>query len=315
VPDGTVADAGAQFLNVTPLLPKEITDLFPNGLPAILISPQYRARPDNRTFEAFFGIPEEGAVFTGTFGGEYEIGSVSEPHLIEGRDETDCRPLAANTAPGQVLSELLDWDVVTWVSDRHPSVGGLFVDTLINTGCGSVNTTKGGWSLVSYGLEVMPNLGAEKPANLDSVEMPNEVTTAANPAVFVRLLQQLYGELDDVLQHKACGIDDTGGTPWPLAETSCANLESSLAFAKGKLDRCIDAAFQPKQSSGDQNCQSFNSQFANFELTLSQTTSQCLGDPASCDPANRLGELTMRARVIRHVFEFRFLPSIPSDGF
>jgi len=40
--------AASQYLNIKPLLPKEVTDLFPStgpgSLPAMYISPQYRAR-------------------------------------------------------------------------------------------------------------------------------------------------------------------------------------------------------------------------------------------------------------------------------
>ena len=75
-----------------------------------------------------------------------------------------------------------------------------------------------------------------------------------------------------------------------------------------KLDSCVNAAFQPKQSAGDQNCQSFVTQLTNYREALPTTTSPS-------DVANRLGELKVRVDVIRHVFDTRFLPSIPVVGF
>ena len=62
---GQLNNAGALFLNVTPLLPVEITALFdargipPKVLPRMLISPQYWAQQSQEfLFEALFGITE-----------------------------------------------------------------------------------------------------------------------------------------------------------------------------------------------------------------------------------------------------------------
>jgi len=304
--------ASQEYLNVTELLPKEVTDLLSDTLPPILISPYYRARDEipgqtrqGHYFEAFFGIPEDGAVFTGNFVGDYEVGaSGRDPHLIDNRTDTSCAALPGNTPPDKVLAELLDWDVVTYASDDplYPGAGFVNADTIINTGCNSVVSTKKGWSLVPYGLETNPNIG---PTDAEPV--------IGNDAVFARLLERLYGEFDFVLSNYACNPGRS--QEHPLAPGDCDAMKASLAFAREKLDRCLDAAYQPKQSASNQNCQSFESQFSNFEQVLSQTTSQCPNDPASCDPANRLGELTMRAKVIRHLYEFRFLPSIPVGGF
>ena len=72
--------ANRLYLNVTPLMPLEITTLFdssgvpPKGLPRMLISPQYRAQEQAGVlFEALFGITEQGVVFTETFSGEFDV--------------------------------------------------------------------------------------------------------------------------------------------------------------------------------------------------------------------------------------------------
>ncbi len=98
------------------------------------------------------------------------------------------------------------------------------------------------------------------------------------------------------------------GGPAPLSATVCNSLASKWQNGKVKLDKCIDAAFDPKQSLGDENCQSFVTQLTNYRGSLPATTS-------ASDVANRLGELKVRVDVIRHVFDTRFLPSIPAAGF
>ena len=75
-----------------------------------------------------------------------------------------------------------------------------------------------------------------------------------------------------------------------------------------KLDKCINAGFQPKQSTADENCQSFVTQLTNYRSSIPATT-------PTRDIANRVGELKMRVDVIRHVFDTRLLPSLTTDGF
>ena len=93
-----------------------------------------------------------------------------------------------------------------------------------------------------------------------------------------------------------------------LVRTSCNNLAKLWSGAKPKLDKCVDAAFQPKASASNENCQSFRTQFDAYKAALPLT-------PTGADPANRLGEQFGRWEVIKHVFETRFLPSIPANGY
>ena len=85
-------------------------------------------------------------------------------------------------------------------------------------------------------------------------------------------------------------------------------LGTTLLDGKLKLDKCIEAAFQPKNSASNENCQSFVSQLTNYRNALPATT-------ASQDIANRVGELKVRIAVIFHVYYDRFQPSIPANGF
>ena len=282
-----VLERAQQYLNVTPLLPLEITDLFPDGLPAIMISPHYWASEEDRIFEAFFGIPEEGVTFTGTIDGRYQL-----EQLIEGRTDTFCEP----PMPGDDYVDLLEWDVATRVSERYVGVDGLFVDTLVNDGCGSLKTKSPGWSMVSYGLGVMPH-----PVVLD------------NDAVFARLLETLGNELVYVVEELACKPVDTGGPVAPI--TDCSTLGSAMLNTVDKLDKCIVATYQPKQSASNQNCQSFLSQLGGFKEALASAASACPEDRASCDPANRLGEIEARTATLEYVYHDKFAPSVPDGGF
>ena len=82
---GPANNAEALYLNVTPLLPVEITALFdsyerypPKGLPRMLISPQYRAQNEQGfLFEALFGITDDGVVFQGTFDLLFDVGKLT----------------------------------------------------------------------------------------------------------------------------------------------------------------------------------------------------------------------------------------------
>ena len=230
-----VLERAQQYLNVTPLLPLEITDLFPDGLPAIIISPHYWASEE-------------------------------------------------------------EWDVATRVSERYVGVDGLFVDTIVNDGCGSLKTKSPGWSMVSYGLGVMPH-----PVVLD------------NDAVFARLLETLGNELVYVVEELACKPVDTGGPVAPI--TDCSTLGSAMLNTVDKLDKCIVATYQPKQSASNQNCQSFLSQLGGFKEALASAASACPEDRASCDPANRLGEIEARTATLEYVYHDKFAPSVPDGGF
>jgi len=94
----------------------------------------------------------------------------------------------------------------------------------------------------------------------------------------------------------------------PLASGTCGNLETKWFAADEKLQRCITGSTYPRQSEAVNNCQSFLSQLGQYESALPMA-------PLGQDPANRLGELKARVKVLRYVFQQHFVPSIPPNGF
>ena len=84
VVNGPLNNASALYLNVSPLLPVEITALFdgsgnpPKVLPRMLISPQYRAQQVQEfLFEALFGITDDGVVFQDTFDRHFDVAKLA----------------------------------------------------------------------------------------------------------------------------------------------------------------------------------------------------------------------------------------------
>lgn len=281
-----------QYLNFTPLMPKEIKDLYdasgipPEGLPRMLIKPQFRGQQANGfLFEMFFGIPAEGVTFTGVFDGSFDVRKLAGTNLGCGYDYSEA------------LKPNLDWDAVTTVSERFVAVGGpgpvddptnpnRYVDTLSNVGCVNPTSVKGGtWSAYIYNLQPTPN----------------------GDAVFAKLLVELFNEFEEARAELACQQVDASGLP-PLSPSTCSTLVSQWDNAKDKLCKCLDAVSVPKQSSGDQNCQSFTSQLGNVKSTLEGAMTY------GPDPANRRGQLLARTDVMLHVHLQRFLPSVPLDG-
>jgi hypothetical protein len=91
--------------------------------------------------------------------------------------------------------------------------------------------------------------------------------------------------------------------------TTCANLETKWSGANDKLQKCLSGTKYPRQSEAVNNCNSFLSQLGQYESALN--ASPRLGQ----DPANRIGELKARVKVLRYVFQQHFVPSIPQNGF
>lgn len=311
-PEGT-GNPAAQLLNVTPLLPAEITNLFEQsgGLPDMLVSRQYRGQARHGfLFEAFFARTEDGVVFRDTFVGEFDVATLAGAEL-------GC---TLNLPPGSPLfgpNGTLEWDVVTTVSERYPTFSdpalgedARHVDTLENHDCGSSRSLSTRWSLKPYNLEITPCSYNADPGAVWRTDGNCPVGGPETPddAVLAKLLLQLYDDLRRALDQLAC-TDAEGAGAAPLSPASCSTLASQWSNGKDKLDKCWNAAQQPKTSAGSQNCQSFVTQLTGFSNTLSGIT------PAGPDPANRIGELKARTGTIFHVFEHRFEPSIPAGGF
>jgi hypothetical protein len=336
-PDGTVATINpdgtstpsfpsvAQLLNVTPLLPADVTISFdnsgvaPKGLPRLLISRQYRGQARNHfLFEALFVVPAPGVHYQGVFNGEYNV-----PALEGLTSSLGCSPpppVLDPTQPHPVPPNLLAWDVTTAVSETYVSISGKYIDSLANSGCGSVKGEYSRMSLLPYDLEIAPDTYGP------TVESTTPVLTTNNDAVFGRLVGSLISDLGYVFQELACKPVDNPGAAAPLSPDMCvrtgfnnapdANASDQLYWIGEKFRRCMVGAFQnvndDREQPVDQQdrgyCDAIRERFTQFQQALPALT------PPQ-DIANRVGELKSRVDIIRHIYETRFLPSVPDTGF
>lgn len=292
-----------QLLNVKPQLPSDVTSQFdasgspPNGLPPLYVSRQYRGQASNAfRFNAFFFKTATGVVFADTFGGEIDVSELTGREL--GCEPPDSPFFQPAPIPNPTIADRLKWDVITTASETVRSVGGQYIDSITNVGCRNPTKISGGrLSLVPYNLEIAPDTyGPTIRSSAPSVTLKND-------GVFARLTQSLYSDLRSVLDDYTCQPSNT-----PLTRTQCDRLRKLWSSGKQKLDKCVDAAFQPKASASNENCQSFRNQFSSYRQALPATA-------PGADPDNRLGEQKWRWDVIKHVFETRFLPSIPPKGY
>lgn len=307
-PDGAAPQQ--QWLNVTPLMPQDIKDLFdasgkkPTGLPPMWMSPRYRAQSgtDGRYFEALFGKTEPTVQFRKTFTIQLDVG---DPNLIG--KSLEC---GVTSTPPKPFNQ---WDIITTISERFTNVGGPansvvdtassageHADVLLNTDC--VNPTSGAgtrWSLYPYGLELAEDLPPS-----------GTVTTwTYSPAknYLGEMLKSLHASLFDMQTRLACAnvdaIGDTMQLPekQPVAPSACSSLANTLTSTTDKLSKCVAATYDPKTSAIDQNCNAFDTQFSNYRMTVSALT------PYGVDPANRVGELVARSNVIWYIYEQHFL--------
>ncbi len=308
--DGVWKDgARGRYLNLTPLLPQQVKDLFdtsgvaPTGLPPLYVSPRYRAQDEQGFFfEALFGVADPNVQFRGEFTLDLDIGDDN----LAG-DKLGCGMF--DKTPGTVPEPDVfnAWDILTVVSERFANVGGPnddvigadadHVDMLSNKDC--FNPTAGAgtrWSMYSYNLELADPAGAE--------------LTQADAVIYLgEMVKELFLDLRAVQDRLVCEnrdeIGNTGTLPpsAPLSGSACApngGLTAAWNNTFDKAVKCIDATYNPKSSALDQNCQSFDSQWDPY-YTYVQSLS-----PTGVDPANRVGELKSRLDVIRHVFYDQF---------
>jgi hypothetical protein len=287
---------GAQRLNITPLLPDEVTELFPAGLPDMLLPRYFRGqRVNGFVFGGFFGVTEDGVVFRDTFEGRYDVGSLAGSSL-------GC---ADNLGS-------LDWDIIgtvseRWISASDPySVDPLHLAAIVNSDCGTSRSREKGWSFKPYNLEPTPctfNPDLMGVWSDDGICALQGGTEEPDDAVYAKMLLVMADDYGRTLNDLACEDADGNGVA-PLDSAACLQLQGNVTNMLDKLNKCWDATQQPKQSSGDQNCQAFDSQLGNLQQLLEQTP------VVGPDYANRLGELKARAATMRHVFETRFIPSL-----
>ena len=224
----------------------------------------------------------------------------------------------AITGKFAVPGNALKWNLVTRVSELDPSVGGRYIDMLSNSDCGTTKTAGARLSLLPYDLELTPDTYGPLYDKVQKKTLATASTSVpGNDAVFGRLLQSLHADLNETLASYAC----------PIYSTACASIQALATTSKGTLDSCVDAAFTSRdwalvntRTSTDGHdddehrthiapCPIFVTQLAALRAAVLTLTS------APADTANRRGELLVRADVIKHVYDTRFVPSIPTGGF
>jgi hypothetical protein len=284
----------AQRLNVTPFLPDEIQTLFdssgapPNGLPPLLISARWRAQAANGFFfDAFFFKTEAGVVFRDTFGGEIDVSKLTGQEL------------GCFAVPG----ELLEWDVITAVSETYRSIGGNFIDTITNVGCRNPTKIAGTrLSLYPVNLEITPDTFAP------TIKSPKPKLTVANDAVVARLVQSLWDDVATSRRELAClNVDPAPGAP-AIDAADCQTLSATWALADQKIDECVAAAFKPRTAAATATCNVARQFVTQYDAQLPAT-------PNGPDVANRLGEQKARVETWLHIWDTRYIPSIKEQGF
>jgi hypothetical protein len=314
-PDKLVC-ASQEFLNISKLMGEQIGQLRFNDVDGterrvdqtqMLVSPMYMGRPiasghpDDRKFDAYFGLTEEGLGFRQTFDIEIDITNIANFALGCGQPYL-----------GSGDASFLDWALVTTVSEKFRTASILrgalgHVDILGNTYCTNPTSVAGTrWSAYPYNLQLNPL------ALPDNRYRPNRATSAKPTNDYLADLTVLL--FDDIgLAYRTTAlvdVDGNGGTA-PVVPDSALDIELSGIYrnATRMLENCIAAAYD-KQSGPNQNCGSLKSQLEGYAQALRVAPSDGL-----VDKANRRGELQARVKVLLHVVSDHFQPSVPSGGF
>lgn len=294
----------AQLLNVTPMLPEDVTSLFSEsgGLPPLQISRTYRAQLGTDPlkpyrFDALFYKTAKGQVFVDTLFTDVEVDQLSS---------TSLRCNQGNAIP---YGELLKLDVLTRVSETYRSVSDFFRvvkndyrDTIVNDGCGGTRGQPPALSLFPINLQFAPDTyGPQSTSNTQSVTLNND-------AVFARLVESLYDDLNRSRRELACTTID-GGASAPLSPAVCSDLASKWSTGKNLLNSCVSAAFIGKSTTTTNNCNAFLAQLTTYGTAVAAVSPS----PAN-DLANRIGEQKARVAALTRIFNERFVPSILTKG-
>ena len=286
----------AQMLNVTPLLPAEVTSLFdtsgvpPDGLAPLYIAARWRGQSVNDyRIKGYFFKTDANIEFSDVFDGLIDVSDLTGGEL-------GCEP---------DLGNLLAWDVITTVPELAITTGGRHVDTPINVGCINPTKIKGTrLSLYSVNTEIVPDTWGP------TIQSTKPLVTVNNDAVFARLVQALWKDIGDIRANYACKQADPvpSGGQSPLAPALCKTLASLWSQTDRKVKACVDATFKPITGYALGICEQAREYVDGFAAALPATTSRP-------DPYNRLGELHGRTEVFKHVWDTRFLLSLEPAGF
>jgi hypothetical protein len=292
----------AQLLNVTSLLPEDVTVLFSEsgGLPPLQISRTYRGQAQNNfRFDALFYKTAEGQTFVDTFITDIDVKALSSTGF----------ELGCNQGNSIAYADLRKLDLLTRVSESDRSISDFYRvvandyrDTMINDGCGTERGRTGKLSLFPFDLEFAPDTyGPQSTSNTQSV-------TEKNDALFARLVETLYDDLNRSRGQLACTTID-GGTSPPLSSGVCSDLASKWSTGKNLLNSCVSAAFSGTSATTTSRCSAFRAQLVNYGGALPASIAL-----TTTDPANRLGEQKARVATLTRVFDERFVPSIKLKG-
>jgi hypothetical protein len=290
----------AQLLNVTPLLPEDVTVLFnqSGGLPPLQISRTYRAQAQNNfRFDALFYKTAAGQTFVDTFITDIDVQALSGSEL--GCEQGNAIAYA-NLRKLDLLTRVSESD--RSISDFNRVVANDYRDTMINDGCGTERGRTGKLSLFPFNLEIAPDTyGPQSTSNTQSVTLKND-------AVFARLVETLYDDLNRSRSQLACTTIDGGSSP-PLTSSVCSELASEWSTGKTLLNSCVSSAFIGTSATTTSRCNAFRAQLVTYGDTL-----ETVDFTLTIDPANRLGEQISRLATLTRLFDERFVRSILTKG-
>ena len=284
-----------QLLNAKKLLPAQVTSLFdssgtpPNGLPDLWIDSRWKGQAaKNHRIPGFFFKTDAGIQFSDVFEGEIDVSELTGSELGCFAD----------------VNDLLKWDVIATGSEVAKSVGGRWIDTIINYDC--VNPTKvKGTRLSLYSiLETTPDTYGR------TIKSTKPLLTVNNDAVFARLVETLWTDLGEVRANYACKQADptpAGGVA-PLSKAVCTTLTARWTDANKKIKDCVTKTFKPITGLALGICELAREYVDMFGAALPAS-------PTGPDPYNRLAELEGRLATFEHVWDTRFMPSLKPAGY
>jgi len=288
---------GAELLNATKLLPVEVTSQFdssgtpPTGLPPLYIASRWKGQSGKgHLIHGYFFKTDSGLLFTNVFEGLIDVSVLTGTEL-------GCVPEASN---------LLAWDVISTASELARSVGGQYIDSIINVGC--INPTKvAGTRLSLYSID----LELAKDTYGPTITSKKPKLTLNNDAVFARLVETQWKDLGEIRANYACKQADPSpaGGQAPLSAAVCSTLAAFWSDANKKINDCIVKTFKPITGLALGICELARDTYvAAFEAALPSVAT-------GPDPYNRLGELHNRVAVFEHVWDTRFLASLKVNGY
>ena len=206
-----------QYLNIRPLLPPEIIEIYPPGsLPRLLVSPRYRAISTRGRFDALYGVTDPTVQFRDTFTAQFDVADLlGEPSLGCG---------IGGPQPN------VNWDLVVTISERLP-------DRRRSGGRQPVHSTSTCSSTMAASIRHRVRACAGRSTRMASSLAPELITTTSGTvsgypdAIFGHLLGSLGTDLGNTQTIYLCANAD-GGT----CGTGLAEFMQPVAIRMGRCD-------------------------------------------------------------------------------